>query len=75
MNMNPCCKSWFIAVDAIEIRSNIFDNQQEKLMAQGLTKLMKYTMGQFCPTCGAKVQVYKPITKRKKNENNHSSTK
>lgn len=56
---NPCCDGWYKSVNAIEVRATMFDDPQEKMRAEDLTKLMQYMLGQYCPTCGNHLEFYK----------------
>ena len=63
--MNRCCVLWRELTDSIEVKARDFEYAlpSEKYQAQCLEKLLKYMIGNFCPTCG--YQLRKTILNQK----------
>ena len=47
-----CCTVWRSMVDSVKVTP--YDRTDDKV-AKALEKIMKYQMGNYCPTCGKKL--------------------
>ena len=55
-NERRCCNYWTIAVNSIRVDPRDEFNSPAKYMSITLEKILKATMGNYCPTCGRKLK-------------------
>ena len=56
LNQKPaCCSIWSSGLDRVTIAARDFD-EHGSIVAKFLTKIIRYQLGQYCPTCGKKLQ-------------------
>ena len=58
--MNKCCIGWKEATESIEVIPRMKEIPQDVYMADCLKKLLKSTMGNFCPMCGENLKGASP---------------
>lgn len=46
-----CCILWAKSIDLINVEDRGY-SAEGKLFANAMTKILKYQMGHYCPTCG-----------------------
>ena len=66
MRESRCCIAWKMATEGINVTVGSlilrvdtaarFDKPQDRYMANALEKLLKYTLGNYCPMCGRKLK-------------------
>lgn len=54
--MKSCCINWVNITSSIEVTARDFDNPSDIYKANCVEKLLKYLIGNYCPTCGNKLR-------------------
>ena len=51
-----CCFNWEEITDSIQVTAREFEVASEKYKADCVEKMLKWVIGNYCPTCGMKLR-------------------